>query len=320
MNTPHAQASQPSAPFGAAGASQALKPQPEGCSPQSLSQSMGTQASPLLFDVRRKARFDGSERMIAGATWIDPDQPSGWPHPSAGQNLEVVTYCVYGHGVGVQAAQQLCSLGWQASHLLGGMNGGQAPGDEPDDNGIDAGEQVAAWRNSPLLTFRKRPDWGVDGIRTSMWITRERPKIDRIACPWLIRRFVDTRAQFAYVPTAQVLTQAKATGAVAYDIPGAPVSHVGELCSFDALLAGFDLHCPALDMLARVVRGADTDRLGLAPQSAGLLAMSLGLSKVFATDDRAMLEAAMPLYDGLYAWCKGEAAGAIQDHNWRPLA
>jgi hypothetical protein len=158
----------------------------------------------------------------------------------------------------------------------------------------------------------------LQGEQPSRWITRERPKIDRIACPWLIRRFIDPRAEFFYVPTAQVLAQAQALGAAAYDIPGAPVSHVGALCSFDALLQGFDLHDAALDLLATIVRGADTDRLDLAPQSAGLLAFSLGLSRLHAQDDHAMLEAALPLYDALYAWCRDRVAAQDESHNWKP--
>ncbi len=109
--------------------------------------------------------------------------------------------------------------------------------------------------------------------------------------------------------------EAKRLGAVAYDIPGAPITHEGELCSFDTLLAAFDLRDPALLALARIVRGADTDRLDLAPQSAGLLAFSLGLSRLHAADDHAMLEAAMPLYDALYAWCRS-AQG--EPHSWNP--
>ena len=150
--------------------------------------------------------------------------------------------------------------------------------------------------------------------RPSRWITRERPKIDRIACPWLIRRFIDPRAEFFYVPTPQVFSEASRLQAVAYDIPGAPVSHDGELCSFDALLRAFGLQDPALETLARIVRGADTDRPGLAPQSAGLLAVSLGLSKLHA-DDHAMLDAALPLYDALYAWCK---SAQNEPHSWKP--
>jgi hypothetical protein len=152
--------------------------------------------------------------------------------------------------------------------------------------------------------------------RPSCWITRERPKIDRIACPWLVLRFVDPQAKFLYVPTARVLEEGRRLGAIAYDIPGAPISHEGDLCSFDALLQAFGLHEPARATLARIVRGADTDRLDLAPQSAGLLAFSLGLSRLHA-DDHAMLAAALPLYDALYAWCQG-AQG--ESHGWNPAA
>jgi hypothetical protein len=152
--------------------------------------------------------------------------------------------------------------------------------------------------------------------RPSRWITRERPKIDRIACPWLVLRFIDPQAQFLYVPTPQVLAEAERLDAIAYDIPGAPIWHEGELCSFDAVLAAFGLRQPALATLARIVRGADTDRLDLAPQSAGLLAFSLGLSRMHA-DDHAMLVAALPLYDALYAWCQG-AQG--ENHGWNPAA
>jgi hypothetical protein len=115
-----------------------------------------------------------------------------------------------------------------------------------------------------------------------------------------------------------VLAQAQQMGAVAFDIPGAPVSHEGALCSFDALLKGFDLHDAALDLLATIVRGADTDQLGLAPQSAGLLALSLGLSRLHAADDHAMLAAAMPLYDALYAWCRDRVLAVDEAHNWKP--
>ena len=153
----------------------------------------------------------------------------------------------------------------------------------------------------------------------SRWITRERPKIDRIACPWLIRRFIDPAAEFLYVPKERVFEQAARHHAVAYDIPGAPISHEGERCSFDALQKVFGLHRPALDLLATIVRGADTDRLDLAPQSAGLLAFSLGLSRLHE-DDHAMLAAAMPLYDALYAWCSDRVQGQDEPHNWKPQA
>src|SRR5437762_10235473 len=135
------------------------------------------------------------------------------------------------------------------------------------------------------------------------WITRERPKIDRIACPWLIARFIDKAPEFLYVPAAQVLEVAQATGAVPYDVPGVEMGHVGELCSFDAFLKKHDLDDPALQQLAAIVRGADTARLDLAPQAPGLLALSLGLSQVYA-DDHEMLAHGMVMYDALYAWCR----------------
>ena len=146
------------------------------------------------------------------------------------------------------------------------------------------------------------------------WVTRERPKIDRIACPWLVARFIDREAEFLYVPAAQVLAVAQATGAVPYDIPGVALSHVGERCSFDAFLAAHDLHEPALQQLATIVRGADTSRLTLTPQSAGLYALSLGLSRIFA-DDHELLRHGMVMYDALYAWCR---EGQGESHLWPP--
>ena len=137
----------------------------------------------------------------------------------------------------------------------------------------------------------------------SKWVTRERPKIDRIACPWLIRRFIDPRAEFLYVPSAQVRAVAEAEQAIPYDVPDVQFSHRGELCSFDAFLADFAIDDPALSDLALIVRGADTGKLGLTPQSPGLLAVSLGLS-VNYPDDHAMLEHGMVLYDALYAWIR----------------
>jgi hypothetical protein len=145
----------------------------------------------------------------------------------------------------------------------------------------------------------------------SRWITRERPKIDRIACPWLIRRFIDPRAEFLYVPAAQVRAVAEAEKAIPYDVPDVQFSHRGELCSFDAFLADFGLDDPALAELALIVRGADTGKLELTPQSPGLLAVSLGLS-VNYPDDHAMLEHGMVIYDALYAWIRSVRA---QPHN-----
>ena len=146
------------------------------------------------------------------------------------------------------------------------------------------------------------------------WVTRERPKIDRIACPWLIARFIDTAPEFLYVPAGEVLKVAADTGATPYDIPGVEMSHDGERCSFDAFLKKYQLTEPALVQLALIVRGADTSRLDLTPQSAGLYAISLGLSRSFA-DDHEMLKHGMVMYDALYAWCK-ECQG--ETHHWPP--
>lgn len=135
------------------------------------------------------------------------------------------------------------------------------------------------------------------------WVTRERPKIDRIACPWLIARFIDPQAEFLYVPADQVQRIADETGAVPYDIPGVEMGHVGELCSFDAFLKKYQLNDPALQRLAAIVRGADTGRPDLAPQSHGLLAISLGLSRNFP-DDHELLRHGKLIYDALYTWCQ----------------
>lgn len=146
------------------------------------------------------------------------------------------------------------------------------------------------------------------------WVTRERPKIDRVACPWLIARFIDDAPEFLYVPSDKVLAVAEEEGAIPYDIPGVELSHVGEKCSFDAFLDKYGLDDPALHKLALIVRGADTSRLDLTPQSAGLFAISLGLSARFA-DDHEMLGHGMTMYDALHAWC---GSGDAETHNWPP--
>jgi hypothetical protein len=149
-----------------------------------------------------------------------------------------------------------------------------------------------------------------------IWVTRERPKIDRIACPWLVLRFIDAQAQFQYVPVDRVLATARETGAIPFDVPGVELTHVGELCSFDAFLKKYQLEDPALSQLAVIVRGADTSRLDLAPQSAGLYAISLGLSATL-TNDHEMLSYGLVMYDALYAWC---AALQNETHTWPPAS
>lgn len=144
------------------------------------------------------------------------------------------------------------------------------------------------------------------------WITRERPKIDRIACPWLIRRFIDPSARFLFVAPSEVEAVADRFGAIPFDIPGVAFSHRGDQCSFDALMDDFQLHTEPLDRMATVIRGADTDRHDLAPQAAGLLALSVGLSRMFR-DDLQQLEAGIALYDALYRWARD---GHDEGHDW----
>ena len=145
------------------------------------------------------------------------------------------------------------------------------------------------------------------------WITRERPKLDRIACPWLIKRFIDKDPEFLFVPAPRVLAMAAETKKT-YDVPDVELTHVGELCSFDAFLQRYRLTDPALTQLAVIVRGADTGRPELATQAAGLLAVSLGLSAIFA-DDHELLQHGMVIYDALYAWCRS-CQGEV--HSWPP--
>ena len=146
------------------------------------------------------------------------------------------------------------------------------------------------------------------------WVTRERPKIDRIACPWLIERFIDKTPNFLFVPSKDVLDVAEKAGAIPYDVPGVELSHVGDRCSFDAFLGKYRLTDLALAKLAVIVRGADTSRLDLAPEAPGLFAISLGLSQNFKADHE-MLKHGMVMYDALYAWC---VSCQNEPHGWPP--
>lgn len=155
----------------------------------------------------------------------------------------------------------------------------------------------------------------INGQRPSTWVTREHPKIDRIACPWAVLRFIDPNATILYTPTEHVLETAAERNAVAFDIPGAPISHEGDLCSFDTLLERFGLAGDAgLSVLAPIVRGADTNRHGIAPEAAGLHAISLGLAHNH-DDDHALLRQGLVIYDALYAWAT-KARG--DRHAWAP--
>jgi len=162
----------------------------------------------------------------------------------------------------------------------------------------------------PLVSPAQLPPRDAQG--RTLWVTRARPKVDRIACPWLIRRFVDPAAVFLFVAPSEVAAVAERFGATPFDIEGVFWSHRGALCTFDVMIEEFGLRMPALDHLARLVRGADTADLSLAPEAAGLLAASLGLSRMYR-DDLLQLEAGITLYDAFFRWCRDAAQ---ESHNW----
>lgn len=258
-------------------------------SPRDLQSAIRSGRAPLIIDVRGRPVFRTATEMIAGALWRDPALVSSWA-PELPAASKVVVYCVHGGDVSQRVAKALNERGITARYIEGGFEDGwKAAGGELSHKPSDA---------------------------NTRWVTRERPKIDRIACPWLIARFVDKDAEFLYVPTKQVREIAKERDAVPYDIPDVTFSHDGELCSFDAFLKHFHLTDPALQQLAVIVRGADTHKLDLAPQAPGLAAISLGLSRTFS-DDHEMLEHGMVMYDALYAWCK---EGQDEVHTWNPAA
>ena len=248
---------------------------------------LDSSAPPIVIDVRKTPSFRGASEMISGALRRDPAAVEQWARSLPPASTAVV-YCVHGHEVSQQAAAALRGAGLDARYLEGG---------------------IAEWAEHKLPLRRKREG-------SSSWVTRERPKIDRIACPWLISRFVDKDAEFLYVPTTQVADIARERDAVPYDVAGVHFTHDGDLCSFDAFIKHFRLQDPALKRLALIVRGADTAKLELAPQAPGLAAVSLGLSRIF-TDDLEMLKHGMVLYDALYAWCKD---GQQEVHTWNPEA
>lgn len=255
---------------------------------------LGAVDAPLVLDVRQHAAFLSTPSTLPGALRRDPELIQTWAS-SLPASSAVVVYCVHGHDVSQSTVAALRQGGISAYFLEGGFE---------------------LWRDQNLPMQVKAMD------SPTRWVTRARPKIDRIACPWLIRRFVDADAEFLYVPTEQVRHVAAQQSATAYDV-GLHVAetvftHAGERCSFDAFLKHYRLgHDAALTRLATIIRAADTDRLELAPQAAGLLSISLGMSRLQA-DDHAMLDAMLPVYDALYAWCRDAVAGQDEKHNWKP--
>jgi len=256
-----------------------------------LSAQIATSIAPIIIDCRRRPKFDEDPRTLPTARWRDHTEVSNWaaqvPHGAS-----VVLACIHGHNVSQLAASLLRERGIDARALAGG---------------------IEAWKARGLPTLLKSALPGRSEEQPSRWVTRIRPKIDRIACPWLIRRFIDADAEFLFVEPDFVADVAKEVGGIPYDIDGVEFSHEGPLCTFDTMIKRFGLSDPALDALALIVRGADTARLDLAPEAAGLLAVSLGNSSLAGGDDRRALTLGFPVYDALYAWAR-HAKG--ETHNW----
>jgi rhodanese-related sulfurtransferase len=259
-------------------------------SAEELAHLVGTPTAPCVIDVRRREAFDASPRVVAGATWRDHHSAELWGL-ALPADRDIVVYCAYGHEVSQTAVALLRAAGRRGRYLAGGF-----------------AAYVTAGGTTVLKDVVPRPADGGPG----RWVTRERPKVDRIGCPWLLRRFVDPQARIFYVAPDRVKEAARELDAVPFDVDGVEFSHRGELCSFDTFLDRFGLEDGALRHVARIVRGADTARLDLEPEAAGLLAMALGLSALYV-DDHAALAAGMALYDGLYGWTRF-AQG--ETHNW----
>jgi rhodanese-related sulfurtransferase len=257
-----------------------------------LAARIGTPFAPQLFDVCRPEAHAESTRVIAGSRWRPHMQTNQWGE-MLDPNAEVVVCCVHGHNVSQIAAAKLRSHGVKARFLEGGTEGFLAAG-------------------GPSVLRKAWPHDLED--QPSRWVTRERPKIDRLACPWFIRRFLDPDAQILYVEAEWVKDIADELGAEPFDIDDVTFGHKGELCSFDTFLDHFGVDDESLHLIARIIRGADTARLDLEPQCAGLLALALGISALH-DDDHAALEHGMALYDSLYAWARH---ARTETHNWPP--
>jgi len=256
------------------------------CTAEQLRSAAAAPFPPTLVDVRRSAAFERDPVRIPMALRRPPEAVEQWAGDIEPWR-KVVVYCVHGHEVSQTAAAALRARGLEAAYLDGGI-----------EHWREHGGPVEPW-SAP-----------------TRWVTRERPKIDRIACPWVVRRFVDASAEMFYVPPKDVLAFANENAAVPFDVPDVEYSHDGERCSFDAFV---DRHAPdnaGLRALADIVRAADTDTLGRSPQAAGLLAVSLGLGRGIG-DDAALLRHGLLVYDALYAWC---SAGRGERHGWDPAA
>ena len=260
-------------------------------SPERLARLIGTPRCPLLIDVRTDDDFANDPRLIPGSRRRSFDIAADWAHELASQSVVVI--CQKGLKLSHGVAAWLRYAGLSADSLEGG---------------------TLAWAQAglPMVPADRIPP--LDRQGRTIWVTRSRPKIDRIACPWLIRRFVDPDAVFLFVPTSEVQGVVARFSATPFDIEGDDVfwSHRGELCTFDVMVEEFGLSTEPLKHLATIVRGADTARPDLAPEVPGLLAASLGLSRMYA-DDLAQLDAGLMLYDAFYRWCRDATE---ETHNW----
>lgn len=261
-------------------------------SPTELWSLIGTAQSPQIVDARRRDVFDAAAGVLPTATWRNAAEAAQWA-ADLNHRRRIVVACREGHQLSQLAAAELRELGFDASVLAGGYAGWTAA--------------VLPLIDKPALNRLVR-------CRPSSWVTRRRPKIDRVACPWLIRRFLDAEARLIYVDPPEVSAVAAESGAIPYDIEGIELSHEGPRCTFDTMLKLFGLESePSLARLAVIVRGADTARPDLAPEAAGLHAVSLGLSALAGDDDHGMLRQGFIVYDALFAWLRH---AANERHNW----
>jgi rhodanese-related sulfurtransferase len=254
-----------------------------------LSRLIGTANAPMLVDVRLDEDFAADPRVIPGAVRRSHQNIQDWASGLAGRSVVVI--CHGGRKLSEGTAAWLRQGNVAAEILEGGQ---------------------LAWNEAKLPTVASDKIPKRDGRGRTVWVTRARPKIDRIACPWLIRRFVDPSAVILFVAPAEVLDVAERFEATPFDIEHVFWSHRGELCTFDVMVKEFGLSTPALERLATMVRAADTDRLDLSPEAAGLLAASLGLSRMY-DDDLEQLGAGILLYDAFYRWCRDATR---ETHNW----
>lgn len=259
-------------------------------SPEKLFRLVGTPDCPLLLDVRVDEDFAQSPRLIPGSIRRDFKTTSEWASEFAGRT--VIAVCQKGQKLSEGVAAWLRNAGAASADILEGG--------------------YVAWSTAGLPTIPQAALPTRDATGRTIWVTRSRPKVDRIACPWLIRRFIDANAVFLFVEPAEVEAVAARFGGAAFDIEGTFWSHRGGNCTFDTMLNELGLKTEPLEKLALIIRGADTGLLDISPESAGLLAASLGLSRMYA-DDLAQLEAGMGLYDAFYRWCRD---ASDERHNW----